>query len=121
MRDARQGGDQEVAAENPRHLLSKPFVIKDIYMLQHLKILCQLVWAKLRRDELAALALWSRLMNIVFDAMDAAIASIKTKIDADKAALDAANQNLATAEASVAAAQAAVDQRTAAITAAVSG
>jgi exonuclease VII small subunit len=88
-------------------------------MMRLAQLLCRLMWARLRRDEFAALAIWKEINMLSFESMDAAIVSIKTRLDADKAALDAANASLATAQQSVADAQASVDQRTAAITAAL--
>jgi hypothetical protein len=82
-------------------------------------LLCRLTWARLRRDEFAALSIMKEIIVLTFENMDAAITSVSAKVAADKAALDDANAKLAAAQADVANAQGQLDQRTAAITAAI--
>ena len=83
------------------------------------RLFCRLRWARLRRDEFAALSIMKEIIVLTFENMDAVITSVSTKVAADKAALDDANAKLAAAQADVANAQGQLDQRTAAITAAI--
>jgi hypothetical protein len=92
---------------------------KEWAMLATLKLLAQLLWARLRRDDLTALSILRRIAVLTFDAMDTEIQNVSAKVAADKSALDAANASLATAQADAANAQGQLDQRTAAIAAAI--
>ena len=68
----------------------------------------RLLWAKLTGNKFNALKLWKDITLLDFTNMDAAIASVVAKTQADKEAL-------AKAQADLAAAQASLDQRTAAL------